>query len=161
VQVVSGLWLMAINLEVDFVTFAFNAFLQGTAVGLIWAPIATTAFWTVPSRSRAEAAAMFHLMRNIASSFFISICVALVVRATGANYSRLVENISPFSKQLMLQPAMGGWNVDSLAGLAVISREINRQAAMIAYTNAFFLYTLMSASAIPLALLVRRTQPRE
>ncbi len=161
VQVVSGLWLMAINLDVGFVTFAFNAFLQGTAVGLIWAPIATTAFWTVPSRSRTEAAAMFHLMRNIASSFFISICVALVVRATGANYSRLVENISPFSKQLMLQPVMGGWNVESLAGLAVISREINRQAAMIAYTNAFFLYTLMSASAIPLALLVRRTQPRE
>lgn len=160
VQIFSGLWLMAINLEVDFVTFAINAFLQGTAVGLIWAPIATTAFWTLPSRSRAEAAAIFHLTRNIASSFFISICVAVVVRATGANYSRLVENVSPYSKPLVLQPVMGGWNAETLTGLATISKEINRQAAMIAYTNAFFVYTLVSFSAIPLALLVRRVQQR-
>jgi hypothetical protein len=31
---------------------------------------------------------------------------------------------------------------------------------MIAYTNAFFVYTLVSFSAIPLALLVRRVQQR-
>jgi DHA2 family multidrug resistance protein len=160
VQILSGVWLMAINLDVDFVTLAINAFLQGTAVGLIWAPIATTAFWTLPSRSRAEAASMFHLMRNIASSFFISICVALVVRATGANYSRLVENVSPYSKQLMLTPVIGGWHTETIAGLAALSKEINRQAAMIAYTNAFFVYTLVSLSAIPLALLVRRVQQR-
>ena len=153
VQIFSGIWLMAINLDVDFVTLAINAFMQGTAVGLIWAPIATTAFWTLPSRSRAEAASMFHLVRNIASSFFISICVALVVRATGANYSRLVENVSPYSKQLMLTPVIGGWHTETIAGLAALSKEINRQAAMIAYTNAFFVYTLVSLSAIPLALL--------
>ncbi len=32
---------------------------------------------------------------------------------------------------------------------------------MIAYTNAFFVYTLISLSAIPLALLVRRMKERE
>jgi DHA2 family multidrug resistance protein len=161
VQIFSGVWLMAINLDVEFTTLALNAFLQGTAVGLIWAPIATTAFWTITSRSRPEAAAMFHLVRNIASSFFISICVAIVVRATGANYSRLVENVSPYSKQLMLTPVFGGWNTESVTGLAALSKEINRQAAMIAYTNAFFIYTLISLSAIPLALLVRRVNLKE
>jgi DHA2 family multidrug resistance protein len=160
VQIVSGVWLMAINLDVDFVTFALNAFLQGVAVGLIWAPIATTAFWTLPAASRAEAASMFHLTRNIASSFFISICVAEIVRATGANYSRLVEYVSPYSKQVMLGPGMVGWNVETLSGLAALSKEINRQAAMIAYNNAFFIYTLISVVAIPLALLVKRTQER-
>jgi len=161
VQIFSGVWLMAINLDVEFTTLALNAFLQGTAVGLIWAPIATTAFWTITSRSRPEAAAMFHLVRNIASSFFISICVAIVVRATGANYSRLVENVSPYSKQLMLTPVFGGWNTESATGLAALSKEINRQAAMIAYTNAFFIYTLISLSAIPLALLVRRMKEQQ
>ena len=160
VQIVSGAWLMAINLDVDFFTFALNAFLQGTAVGLIWAPIATTAFWTLPAASRAEAASIFHLTRNIASSFFISICVAEIVRATGANYSRLVEHVSPYSKPILLGPAMVGWNMESLSGLAALSKEINRQAAMIAYTNAFYIYTLVSLSAIPLALLVRKVQER-
>lgn len=158
VQILSGLWLMAITLDADFATFALNAFLQGTAVGLIWAPIATTAFWTLPAASRAEATSVFHLTRNIASSFFISICVAEVVRATGANYSRLVENVTPYGKQLLLGPAMSGWNVETLSGLASLSKEINRQAALIAYTNVFYIYTLISLTAIPLALLVRRAQ---
>jgi DHA2 family multidrug resistance protein len=160
VQILSGMWLMAITLDADFGTFAFNAFLQGTAVGLIWAPIATTAFWTLPASSRAEATSIFHLTRNIASSFFISVCVAEVVRATGANYSRLVENVTPYSKQHLLGPAMGVWNVETLSGLASLSKEINRQAALIAYTNVFYIYTLISLSAIPLALLVKRAQVR-
>lgn len=160
VQILSGTWLMAITLDADFATFAVNAFLQGTAVGLIWAPIATTAFWTLPAASRAEATSVFHLMRNIASSFFISICVAEVVRATGANYSRLVENVTPYARQHLLAPAMGGWNIETVSGLATLSKEINRQAALIAYTNVFYIYTLISLSAIPLALLVKRAQVR-
>lgn len=160
VQILSGIWLMAITLDADFATFALNAFLQGTAVGLIWAPIATTAFWTLPAESRAEATSIFHLTRNIASSFFISICVAEVLRATGANYSRLVENVTSYSKQLLIGPVMGGWDVETASGLASLSKEINRQAALIAYTNVFYIYTLISLSAIPLALLVKRAQNR-
>jgi hypothetical protein len=82
------------------------------------------------------------------------------VRATGANYSRLVENVTPFSRPLLLGPVMGGWNVETLSGFAALSKEINRQAALIAYTNVFFIYTMISLSAIPVALLVRRGQVR-
>ena len=160
VQCTAGAWLMMINLETDFATFAANTYMQGIAVGLIWAPITTTAFWTLPSRSRPEAASMLHLTRNIASSFFISICVAVVVQSSGANYSRLVEYVSPYSKRMLLPQDAGGWNVDSATGLATISKEIGRQAALIAYTNAFFICTLVSLAAIPLAMLVKRDQPR-
>jgi DHA2 family multidrug resistance protein len=160
IQIISGLWLMAITLDADFATFALNTFLQGVAVGLIWTPIATTAFWTLPPASRAEGTSVFHLTRNITSSFFISICVAELLRSTGANYSRLVENVTPYSKALLLAPAMGGWNVDTASGLASLSKEINRQAALIAYTNVFYIYTLVSLAAIPMALLVRRPQLR-
>ena len=55
---------------------------------------------------------------------------------------------------------MSGWNVETLSGLASLSKEINRQAALIAYTNVFYIYTLISLTAIPLALLVRRAQSR-
>lgn len=160
IQIISGLWLMAITLDADFATFALNTFLQGVAVGLIWTPIATTAFWTLPPASRAEGTSVFHLTRNITSSFFISVCVAEILRSTGANYSRLVENVTPYSKALLLAPAMGGWNVDTVSGLASLSKEINRQAALIAYTNVFYIYTLVSLAAIPMALLVRRPQMR-
>ena len=59
-----------------------------------------------------------------------------------------------------MQTDIGGWNVDSARGLARISKEISRQAALIAYTNAFFICMLVSLAAIPLALLVKRDQQR-
>jgi DHA2 family multidrug resistance protein len=44
--------------------------------------------------------------------------------------------------------------MDSAEGMARIAREINRQAAMIGYINAFVLYTAMSMVAIPLVLML-------
>ena len=99
--------------------------------------------------------AVFHLMRNIGSSFFISLSVAEIVRATGANYSRLTENVSPFNRALDLPWVIGSWSVETLPGLAKLAAEINRQAALIGYLNAFMLYTFASLAAIPLALMIR------
>jgi DHA2 family multidrug resistance protein len=104
---------------------------------------------------------VFHLMRNIGSSFFISLSVAEIVRATGANFSRLVENVSPFNRSLDLPWVVGSWSVETLPDMARLAREINRQAALIGYLNAFTMYMIASLIAIPLALILgRRAPPR-
>jgi DHA2 family multidrug resistance protein len=156
IQIISGLWLTSIDFNVQLSTLCANAFLQGLAVGMIWTPISTSAFWTLDSRLRGDGVAVFHLMRNIGSSFFISVSVAEVVRATGANYSRMMEFLSPFNRTLSLPSAMGTWTVDTTTGLAGLAREINKQAAMIGYLNAFWMYTVASAIALPLVFIVRR-----
>jgi MFS transporter, DHA2 family, multidrug resistance protein len=155
-QVISGLWLMSVNLDVGMDTLIANSILQGTAIGVIWVPLTIASFATLDSRFWPEAMAVFHLLRNIGSSFFISMCVADIVRVTAQNYSRLSEMISPFNDRLALPWVMGGWNIDTVPGLARLSREINRQAAMIGYLDAFALYTAASAGAVVLVLLVRR-----
>ncbi|QQS13379.1 MAG: hypothetical protein IPK81_03785 [Rhodospirillales bacterium] len=48
----------------------------------------------------------------------------------------------------------GGWDPGTLQGLARLSKEVGRQAAMLGYINAFGFYTLCSALAIPLILLI-------
>jgi DHA2 family multidrug resistance protein len=155
-QAISGLWLMDIDLNVDMGTLLANSLVQGIAIGVIWVPLTLATFRNIGPTDLAEATAVYHLLRNIGSSFFISICVAEIVRATGANYGRMVELVNPFNRVLDLPWAMGGWDVDSLQGLAKLSREIGRQAAMIGYINAFGLYTLASALAVPLILMVGR-----
>ncbi len=153
-QALSGLWLMAIDLNVDMHTLLTNSLVQGIAIGVIWVPLTLATFRNIGGADLAEATAVYHLLRNIGSSFFISICVAEIVRATGANYGRMVENLNPFNPVLNLPWAMGGWDVQSLAGLAKLSKEIGRQAAMLGYINAFGFYTLCSAMAVPLILFV-------
>jgi DHA2 family multidrug resistance protein len=155
-QAVSGLWLAGLDLNVGMGTLAANGFLQGFSIGVIWVPMSLAAFRTLPVESRAEAMAVFHLMRNIGASFFISLSVAEVVRASGANYSRLTETVTPYNRALDVPGIMGGWTVDTLPGLAKLAAEMNRQAVMIGYLNAFMMYTAACLAAIPLVLLVRR-----
>jgi DHA2 family multidrug resistance protein len=155
----AGLWLMHIDLNVSYMSLAINAGLQGLAIGLIWVPLTTATFSTLPNAQIAEGTAVYHLLRNLGSSFFISVCVAEIVRSTGMNYAHLAELLTPYNKMLELQSVTGQWNVDSVRGLASLSKEITRQATLIAYLNAFGLFTTACAMTLPLILLLRGKQP--
>ncbi len=154
-QVASGIWLLTLDLNVTMSILVWNSLLQGFAVGVIWVPLTVVTFDTLDPSDRAEAAAVLHLLRNVGSSFFISLSVAEIVHATGSNYSRMVELLSPYNAALSLPWVMGEWSLDSLSGIAKVSKEIGRQAAMIGYLNAFMMYTVASGLAFLLVLTVR------
>jgi MFS transporter, DHA2 family, multidrug resistance protein len=155
-QVGSGLWMLTFDLNVTLRMLICNSLVQGFSVGIIWVPMTVVAFSTLPSQYRAEASSVFHLLRNIGSSFFISLSVAEIVQATAANYSRMTELINPYNAVLSLPWSTGAWTFDSVAGLAKVSREITHQAAMLGYLNAFLMYTVASALAVILVLTIRR-----
>ncbi len=159
-QVIAGLWLMSMDLNVSMGALMLNSMLQGMAVGIFWVPLTIATFPTMETRLMPEAMSLFHLMRNIGSSFFISVCVAEIIHSTGSNYSRMTEMVSPYNRALSLPWVMGNWTTESAQGLVRLSREINRQSAMIGYTNAFGLYTATSAFAILLILMARKRQRR-
>jgi DHA2 family multidrug resistance protein len=157
-QVVAGLWLMSFDLNTPMELLALNSVMQGVSVGVIWVPLTIATFSALEGRRLPEAMAVFHLMRNIGSSFFIALCVTEIVRTQAQNYERLGESISPYNATLRLPWVMGSWSTDTLADLSRLAKEINRQAAMIGYLNAFTLYTATSALAVLLVLLVPRVR---
>jgi DHA2 family multidrug resistance protein len=155
-QTVAGLWMLSFDLNVTTDILFLNSAIQGFAVGIVWVPMTLVAFDTLAAKDRAEASSVFHLLRNIGSSFFISLSIAEIVRTTGANYSRMSEMITPFNPALTMPGMTGAWSFDTLTGIAKISNEITRQSAMIGYLNAFMMYTATSALAVVLVLMVRR-----
>jgi DHA2 family multidrug resistance protein len=155
IQVASGFWMLTFDLNVSMEILVWNSLVQGFSVGLIWVPLSVIAFDTLAPKDRAEAASVFHLLRNIGSSFFISLSIAEIVRATGANYSRMTEMITPYNTTLSIPGVIGGWDFGTVAGLAKVAKEITRQAAMIGYLNAFVMYTAASAVALILILTIR------
>jgi MFS transporter, DHA2 family, multidrug resistance protein len=152
----SGIWLMELDLNVGTTDLQLNSLLQGLATGIVWVPLSVMAFSTLDQRFMSEGMAVFHLLRNIGSSLFISLSFAMVVQFTGANYSRMTEFITPYNRVMSLPWAMGAWTIETVPGLARLAREINRQAAMIGYLNAFSLYTVTSMAAIAVVWLARR-----
>jgi len=155
-QTLAGLWMLTFDLNVTMDILVLNSAIQGFAVGMVWVPMTVVAFDTLAAKDRAEASSVFHLLRNIGSSFFISLSIAEIVRTTGANYSRMTEMITPYNHALNVPSLTGGWTFDTVPGLAKVANEIARQSAMIGYLNAFMMYTATSALAVVLALMVRR-----
>jgi MFS transporter, DHA2 family, multidrug resistance protein len=155
-QTAAGLWMLTFDLNVTMEILVINSAIQGFAVGVVWVPITVVAFDTLEAKDYAEASSIFHLLRNIGSSFFISLSIAEIVRTTGANYSRMTEMITPYNRALTTPSLTGAWTFDTVPGLAKVASEIARQSAMIGYLNAFMMYTVTSALAVVFVLMVRR-----
>lgn len=154
-QALSGYWLVGFALDINQTELKITLLVQGLSVGLCWVPMTVVTFWTLDPKYRAEGMSMFHLLRNFGSSLFISIAVAEIVRTTGTNYARLSENVSAFHRAWELPWSVGAWSIDTPQAMAQFSNEVGRQAALIGYTNAFMLFTLVAAAMIPLVLFAR------
>ena len=149
-------WSMAqfdINLS-SFDVFWTNA-LQGFGFGLAYTPMTVLAFATLSPDKITEASGVFTLVRNFGSSLFISVTVVLLVRSTAVNYSRLTEFITPYNKALAFPGLPSAWSMDTTSGLMRLANEIQHQAAMIGYINAFYLLAATAAVGMPLVWLMR------
>jgi DHA2 family multidrug resistance protein len=149
-------WSMAqLNLNLtSFDVFWTNA-LQGFGFGLAFTPMTVLAFATLPANQITDASGVFTLVRNFGSSLFISLSIVLLVRSTAINYSRMLEFINPFNAMLKGPAAPTPWNIGTTSGLMRLTNEIQRQASMIGYINAFYLLALTAAIAVPLVWLMR------
>lgn len=125
--------------------------LQGLGLGLVFVPVSTLAYATLPGSARTEAAGIFSLARNIGSSVGISVMFTLVARITQINHAEIASRITPFSLNL----PTGAMDLNSAQGLAMLNGEVTRQAAAIAYINDFWLMMWMTLVALPFLLLFR------
>jgi DHA2 family multidrug resistance protein len=158
-QALAGIGLMQMDLNVTPLELEINGAIQGLSSGILVVALTLVAFVGIPREKMAEALAMYHLLRNIGASLFISISVTEVIRSTGANYAQLSEMVTPYNRSLALPWVTGLWEVGTAPSLQRLSQEITRQSAMIAYINAFGLFTVVSAAVVPLIVLLRRPPP--
>ena len=90
-QAYAGWYMSTFNLDMTFYEVGIASFLQGIGVGLAWPPISVLTFVTMNKNYYSEATAMFHLIRNLASSIFIACCVAVVLHTGQINLVTLVH----------------------------------------------------------------------
>jgi len=194
---VDARWLIAIGLVLcglslyDMTQFSidvsegqviWNGFMQGIGLGLVFPPLTTLAFATVPARIRTEGAAINALMRNLGASIGVAVLVAMLDRNTQINRSTLAEYLTPFSPlwrfgttpiengipvdrariTAHMTPFGGGWPYGSVPVddpsklIGMWGEELNRQASMIAYLNDFRVLAVAAVVFIPLLFLMRR-----
>ena len=155
-QGAAGLRMAQFNAEVSFNDIALALGVQGLGVGLLWVPITLVTFATIERRILPEGMAIFHLVRSVASSVHISVSIAMVVYFTTVNYAGLAEGVSVFNEMTRVPSTIGLWAFDSPSSVAALSGEMRRQASMIGYLNAFYLYAATAFIVLPLIFLVKK-----
>ena len=70
-----------------------------------------------------------------------------------------MEYVSPYSAALRSAQQAGTFDPGTLHGLAVIEREIERQAAVAGYNTVFLFLGVAALCALPLLLFIGRPKP--
>ncbi|MFK7943476.1 MAG: DHA2 family efflux MFS transporter permease subunit [Paracoccaceae bacterium] len=154
-----GGWVMTgFDVTVSTYDVLVAAFVQGIGVGFCWIPLSIITFATLDKPLVPDGTAIFHLVRNMGSSIFISISIAIVIRQTRTSYSELIPNLSPFNETLRLPGIAMDIQGASPEALAGMSREIARQSTMIGYIDGFMMFAVTAVLALPLIALVRRSK---
>ncbi len=154
-QAISGFAMGQLDINLTSSLVFWTNFVQGFGFGLAFTPLSVLTFATLPVRNVTEGMALFHLVRNFGSSIFISLSLLLLLRSTAASYAGLVEVVTDFNKTLSLPSVVGLWTTATPHGLLTLAGEIQRQAAMIGYNNAFYLFALTAAIAVPMSWIMR------
>ena len=158
VLTVFSLYLMTkFGLMVDRSDVVWIGAIQGLGLGLVFVPISSVAYATLPAQQRTEAASLFSLVRNIGSSIGISVVMTLLARSAQVNHAEIVERIPAYGAEQGLVPAL--WDPTTASGAALLNAEVSRQAAVLAYVNDFWLLMGLTALALPLVYFLRVAPP--
>jgi len=160
--IISGLALMSLSLffmtgwtdQTGVPTIIVVSIAQGFGLGLVFVPLSTVAFLTLPNHLRTDGTAMLTLMRNVASSIGISVVIAQLTEGGRRVYAILSEHINPFNHALQMPNVRGMIDLNSDGGRALADAVVGIQAQIIAFSLDYQMVMIITLCAIPLAIMI-------
>lgn len=139
--------------DMDYWPVIITGALQGFGMGFLFVPLSTMAFATIAPSVRADATAMFALVRNMGQGIGISLVSVVLSSMMQVNHAELAERLTVDSTAVQTQ--MPGLIAGNGQIIAVINGLVQKQSAMLAYLDDFWLMLILSLASIPLILLLR------
>ena len=156
--------------DLNFGFFAWSRVYIGIGLPLIFIPITNASYQGLPPGRTDQASALINMARNIGGSMGVSLSQTVLAQRQQFHQSRIVESVVPssLSYQETLRQVTdffvgAGSSLVQAQGQAVawIGQQVQVQAALLAYVDVFMVLSLLSACAVPLALMLRNTDPSQ
>jgi DHA2 family multidrug resistance protein len=150
--------------DLSFGFFAWSRMYIGMGLPLIFLPILTASYAAVPPGKTDQASALLNAARNIGGSMGISLAVNVLAYREQFHQSRLVEHVVPsnpaYQDTLQRVTTYFITHGSSLPeaqrqAFAWIGQQVQMQASLLSYVDLFSALMLVSAAAVPLALILR------
>jgi DHA2 family multidrug resistance protein len=132
--------------------------LQGFAFGMVFVSVNTVAFLTLPDHLRTYGASFQTLIRNISSSFGISVVIAQLTDGARRSRAEIGDFVNPFNDALKMPDVANIIDMSTDSGRAMIDQMLNMQALIIAYANDFRMMTIFALCALPVAFVIGKTR---
>jgi DHA2 family multidrug resistance protein len=158
------------NLDVDFRSAMWARTLQALGMAFLFVPINTTAFSAVKPEKLGYATGLMNLFRNIGGSGGIAMVTTIVARRQQFHQEVLVSHLTPLDGGLLPTlnglaanlVAQGSTSADaSVQAQGMLYGIVQRQAAMLAVADTFWVLAVVFLGLIPLVLCLRMTTPHK
>jgi DHA2 family multidrug resistance protein len=149
------------NLQTDFWTLVWPRVILGVGMGFLFIPLTTMTLSHIPKEQMTQATGLYNLLRNIGGSVGVAFVTTIVSQRSQFHQARLVENLTPFDRSYQIAK-------DNIAGIlsmkglhsirpdAVIFGELQKQASMLAYNDAFHFLSLFTLAVMFLVFIMQR-----
>ena len=153
--------------DLGFWFFARTRMVLGVGLPLIFIPIITASYYGIPPNRVDMASALINAARNTGGSIGVSLASNILNHREQFHQSRLIENTIPSSQQYqhtLHQVTQYFLSHGSLLpeaqqqALNWIGQQVQTQASYLAYMDVFWVLTLLSLAAVPLALSLRKVK---
>jgi DHA2 family multidrug resistance protein len=160
--IISGLALMSLSLffmtgwtdQTAVTSIVVVSIAQGFGLGLVFVPLSTVAFLTLPNHLRTDGTSMLTLLRNVASSIGISIVISQLTEGARRVYAVLSEHINPFNHALQMPDVSRMIDLNSDTGRAMADAMVGLQAQIIAFALDYQMVMIITLCAIPLTIMI-------
>ena len=153
---------MTVTPNIDYDTLAKMRGAQSLGIALLFVPISTLSYATLPKELNSDAAALYTMFRNVAGSIGISAATAMVTERTQVRMSHLSEHLNPFNPayndtiQRSANTLLGlghaaGTTVQTATGM--IYQTLRLQSQVMAYADVFYFCAIGAFCVVPFAFL--------
>jgi DHA2 family multidrug resistance protein len=153
------------NLSADFFTVIWPRVVLGIGMGFFFIPLTTMTMSGIRKEDMGNATGIYNLLRNLGGSFGVAFVTTVLARRQQFHQARLVDHLTPFNRSYQIFSEQSSHLLNYLGfqnglsnqgGLALIYRDLLRQASMLSFNDAFHLVSIMMICVLPLVLLMRR-----
>jgi DHA2 family multidrug resistance protein len=146
------------DLGMDQRPIIISGLVQGLGLGLVVLPMNLLALSTLGGALRTDAASLYNLTRQIGGSIAISVLTALIARQTQVSHSTLGAHLSQTRLPFLGQGIFEQLGFSGAFITAYMNAEVNRQAVMISYIDAYYVMMWAAIAVMPLILTMKRSK---
>jgi MFS transporter, DHA2 family, multidrug resistance protein len=160
-------WFSRLSMTAGYWDYFWPQIIQGAGFSFLFVPLTTVTMDRIPNAGMGNAASIFNLVRNIGGSMGIAITQTLIARHRQVHINNLGAHVSMYSAQTqqMLHQLQAGFVAQGVDVATATHRAqaalwgmVQRQAAMLAFNDAFLVLAAIFLFLMPFTLAMRRPQ---